>query len=68
MLGSASAEGAAADLVAGWVYGRSVARWVALPVADYGGWRVDTGSPAEVCRYIFADPTPDVAALARAIT
>ncbi len=68
MPGSASAEGPAADLVAGWVYGRSVARRVALPVADHGGWRVDTASPSEVCRYIFADPTPDVAALARAVT
>lgn len=67
MPGSASANGPAADLVAGWVYGRSVARRIALPVADHGGWRVDTGSPAEVCRYIFADPTREVAALARTI-
>ncbi|WP_404369509.1 GNAT family N-acetyltransferase [Sphingomonas sp. MMS24-J45] len=67
MPGSASAEGTATDLVAGWVYGRSVARRVALPVSDHGGWRVDTASPTEVCRYIFADPTPDVAALAREI-
>lgn len=68
MRGSASADLSHGDLVAGWVHARSVARGVALPVADHGGWRVDTNSDAEIRRYIFAEAGPEIASLARKMT
>ena len=64
MRGSASADLSHGDLVAGWVHARSIARGVALPVADHGGWRVDTGSDAEIRRHIFAEAGPEIASLA----
>lgn len=55
------------DLIAGWVKARSVARSLPVPVADHGGWRVDTRSDIEWCRYIFAALDPAITALARSI-
>ncbi|KLE35706.1 GNAT family N-acetyltransferase [Aurantiacibacter luteus] len=45
--------GAPDDLLARWVAARSVARGLPAPVADRGGWRVDTASEAELCRWVF---------------
>ena len=44
----------APDLIAAWLHARSLARGLPLPVADSGGWRVDTGLTDEVRRYVFA--------------
>ena len=54
-------------LLAAWLAARSIARGLALPVPDHGGWRVDTGSPQEIRRYVFAGPVPAISALAAAI-
>lgn len=51
-------------LLAAWLTARSIARGLPLPVADHGGLRVDTGSPQERCRYVFAAPSPRIHALA----
>lgn len=50
-----------------WLAGRSIARGLPLPVAVHGGMRVDTASPEEACRYVFAGPEPGLAALASSI-
>ncbi|MBP2276372.1 MULTISPECIES: GNAT family N-acetyltransferase [Sphingomonas] len=68
MNGSASAEGVDRELIAGWLHARSIARALPMPVAEQGGWRVDTRSEQEWCRYVFADPTPAIADLAQSIT
>lgn len=64
---SPSADGIDPDLLAGWVAARSIARGVAPPVADHGGWRIDTRSDVEDCRYIFASARAEIASLARTI-
>ena len=43
-------------------------RALPTPVADHGGWRGDTRSEQEWCRYVFADPAPAIAELAQSIT
>ncbi|MFA6124997.1 MAG: N-acetyltransferase [Sphingomonas sp.] len=68
MSASASAERVDRDLVAGWLHARSLARRLPIPVADHGGWRVDTRSDQEWCRYVFADAIPAIADLAQTIT
>ena len=55
------------DLVRGWLAARSLARGLPAPVADHGGWRVDTGIEAERQRYVFASATPGLAHLAATI-
>ncbi|WP_430984552.1 hypothetical protein, partial [Escherichia coli] len=60
MNGSASADAVDRELIAGWLHARSVARALPTPVADHGGWRVDTRSEQEWCRYVFADPAPAI--------
>jgi GNAT superfamily N-acetyltransferase len=50
-----------------WLGGRSVARGSPLPVPDRGGMRVDTASPTELCRYVFAGPAPGIRELAASI-
>jgi GNAT superfamily N-acetyltransferase len=54
-------------LLHAWLAGRSLARGVPAPVADRGGYRVDTGSDSEHCRWVFAAPSPNLSALAREI-
>ena len=54
-------------LVRDWLAGRSLARGQPAPVPDWGGYRVDTGAPDEIQRWVFAVPGPDIAALARTI-
>jgi hypothetical protein len=36
-----------------------------MPVPDRGGWRVETGSPEELRRFVFARPVPGLAELGR---
>jgi GNAT superfamily N-acetyltransferase len=55
------------ELVRAWIAGRSLARGLPAPVADRGGWRVETGSAEEVRRYLFARPVPGLVALGGAI-
>ncbi|WP_241656516.1 GNAT family N-acetyltransferase [Sphingomonas oligophenolica] len=55
------------SVIRDWATARSVARGLPVPVADHGGWRVDTRSPGEECRYFFAAPVPGLAALAATI-
>lgn len=50
-----------------WVAARSIARDLPPPVADHGGWRVDTASAAEECRYFFAHASSAIATLANRI-
>jgi GNAT superfamily N-acetyltransferase len=50
-----------------WLAARSVARGLPAPVADHGGYRVDTNSEAEVKRWVFPDICPGLAELAREI-
>ena len=54
-------------LLWGWLAGRSLARGLPRPVPDHGGMRVDTASPEEVRRYVFAGPDPRLAELAASI-
>ena len=64
MSGSASAD---PGLIAGWLAARSIARGLPAPVAANGGWRVDTRSDVEHCRYVFATPDRAIADLAATI-
>ncbi|RZL54177.1 MAG: GNAT family N-acetyltransferase [Sphingomonas sp.] len=50
-------------LVRGWLAARSLSRGLPAPVADHGGWRVDTGGEVERRRYVFAEPGPGLTAL-----
>jgi GNAT superfamily N-acetyltransferase len=54
-------------LIPAWLHARSLARGLSLPVADHGGWRVDTGSPVETRRHIFTAPCPGLRNLGAAI-
>lgn len=55
-------------LVETWLAARSVARGLPAPVADNGGWRVDTRLPTEAQRYVFASVTKGFHELAAAIS
>lgn len=55
------------DLIAAWLGARSIGRGLPLPVSDHGGLRVDTGTPAENRRYVFADPLEGLRELAHSI-
>ncbi len=57
-----------AELLEGWLRARSIARGLPQPVADRGGLRVDTGTPDEYCRYVYAGPTHEIQELAQSIT
>lgn len=59
--------GMESELIAGWLRARSVARGLPLPVADHGGWRVDTGQPHELQRYVFARAEERLRVLANSI-
>lgn len=50
-------------LLFGWLAARSLARGLPAPVADRGGFRVDTGGEIEICRWAFARPCPGLRAL-----
>ncbi len=60
-------NGVAPDLLAAWAAGRSMSRGLPAPMRDGEAIRVDTGSPTETRRYIFATPTPAITALAATV-
>lgn len=64
---SPSASRVDADLVARWLAARSIARGLPAPIAEAGGWRVDTRSEVEWCRYVFATANSGLVDLAHAI-
>jgi GNAT superfamily N-acetyltransferase len=43
-------------LLFGWLAARSIARGLPAPVADHGGFRVDTGGEVEIRRWAFTRP------------
>lgn len=55
------------QLVHGWLAARSVARGLPTPVADHGGWRVETGTAEEMRRHVFAAPVPAIRHLGETI-
>ncbi len=52
-------------LLFGWLAARSIARGLPAPVADRGGFRVDTGGEVEICRWAFTRPAGGLAELGR---
>jgi len=54
-------------LVGAWVKGRCVNRGLPMPAEDHGGWRVETGLPDEVRRYVFAGDCEGLRALGEMI-
>ena len=54
-------------LLNAWLSARSIARGLPLPVPEYGGFRVDTNSDAEVARWVFPKMGPGLEELARSI-
>lgn len=59
--------GADLELMRAWLAARSLARGLPMPVADSGGWRVDSGLPEEARRYLFVAPVDGIATLGAAI-
>lgn len=55
------------DPALAWLTGRSLARVVPLPVADHGGYCVDTHSEVETCRWIFTEINEGLRDLARSV-
>lgn len=56
------------DLIFAWLKARSLARGLAMPVADQGGWRVDTGTEEETARWIFPRICPGLLHLGASLT
>lgn len=54
-------------LIHAWLAGRSIARGLPLPVADRGGFRVDSGLETEISRWVFPYICDGLKALAREI-
>jgi hypothetical protein len=54
-------------LLNAWLTARSIARGLPSPVPEYGGFRVDTNSDAEVVRWIFPKMGPGLEGLARSV-
>lgn len=55
-------------ILSAWLSARSIARNLPAPVPDYGGFRVDTNSDAEIARWVFAKSGPGLEELARSIS
>jgi len=53
------------QLVRAWLEARSVARDLPPPVPEYGGFRVDTRSEAEIRRWVFPDVVEGIGRLAQ---
>lgn len=51
-----------------WLLARSIARGLSPPIAQYGGFRVDTNSDAEVVRWVFPKIGSGLEELARSIS
>jgi hypothetical protein len=56
-----------AILVKGWLTARSIARGLPAPIDEGGGWRVETGLPGELRRYVFADATRGLQRVAQSV-
>lgn len=54
-------------LLFGWLAARSIARGLPAPVADHGGFRVDTGGETEIRRWGFTQPGAGLSELGRMI-
>jgi len=59
-----SDEGVDPLLLNAWLSARSIARGLPAPVPEYGGYRVDTHTDAEVRRWVFPHMGPGLAELA----
>jgi hypothetical protein len=59
--------GVDAKIVEHWVCARCLAKGLPQPVADRGGWRVDTNTEEERRRFVFAHPDPGITELASEI-
>jgi GNAT superfamily N-acetyltransferase len=55
------------QLIRAWLEGRSMARNLPGPVAEYGGFRIDTASESEIRRWVFPDVVDGIGQLARTI-
>jgi hypothetical protein len=55
------------ELVRAWLSARSVARGLPRPVADFGGFRVDTNGEKEVRRWVFSGLVDGIGDLGRSI-
>lgn len=62
-----TAPGVAPHLVQAWLVARSIGRGLSGPVADRGGFRVDTQSDSEVVRWVFPAVGPGLEELGRSI-
>jgi len=58
-----AAESTLEDKLRAWLSARSIVRGLPAPVADHGGYRVDTDSDTEARRWVFSRPTAGLAAL-----
>ncbi|WP_423606584.1 GNAT family N-acetyltransferase [Sphingomonas sp. MS122] len=54
-------------LLFGWLAARSAARGLPAPVADHGGFRVDTAGEIEICRWAFTQVGDGLSALGRTL-
>lgn len=54
-------------LLFGWLAARSIARGLPAPVADHGGFRVDTGGEVEIRRWAFTRPCAGLTELGHAL-
>jgi len=55
------------ELLLAWLTGRSLARGLPQPAAEFGGFRIDTKGEKEVCRWVFASITEGLKELGRSI-
>jgi len=62
-----SKQGVDPQTLNAWLSARSIARGLPLPVPEYGGFRVDTNSDAEVARWVFPRMGPGIEELACSI-
>lgn len=67
MAGRAEPTNVDSELIVGWLRARSVARGLPPPVADHGGWRVETQLPDELRRYVFVRAEEGLRTLANSI-
>lgn len=55
-------------LVRAWLEARSLARGLPPPIDDFGGYRLDTHSSTEVCRWVFPEVQPGLIELGRTVS
>ncbi|NMN05881.1 MULTISPECIES: GNAT family N-acetyltransferase [unclassified Novosphingobium] len=60
-------EGLDPHLLYAWLTARSLARGLPMPIAEHGGFRVDTGSETETVRWVFPCISDGLRDLARTI-